>query len=361
MIIKKAIILKVLFALVYCPIAAEMMVRVLDPVPMLPRYVCSTYYGIRGNEPNKTYWHQSAEYKVQVRTNSKGIRADYEIPYKKPKGTKRVVLLGDSFGMGYEVDATDMFTARMVYYLKEKYGMGSVEVVNLSTSGHGNAEELIVLQNEGLKYEPDLVLLAWHSTDIDDNPRSGLYDLKDGRLVRKAATYLPGVEINRKLHRIPLYPFMADNSQVYNMLRDWAGVTVKRWLTKIRTLSMKKPVTSDSQKDNGLARYKIELSMALLDEIRNVSNKAGAEFVILEIPGRLSRTEFRSLFPHDVAQKYHFRIVSPIERFADAKGRKVYWERGHGHWTPLGTDMVGEVLADYIAKNHLLEGKAGPH
>jgi hypothetical protein len=348
---RKKNILKILFAFIYCPLAAEVMVRALDPVPMLPRYVCATYYGIRGNEPNKTYWHRSAECKVQVRTNSKGIRSDYEISYSKPEGTKRIVLLGDSFGMGYEVDLPDTFTARMVYYLEAKYHIKNVEVVNLSTSGHGNAEELIVLQNEGLKYNPDLVLLAWHSTDYDDNFRSDLYELKNGQLKGKAEHYLPGVDLNRKLYRIPLYPWIADNSQLYNMIRDWAGITVKAWLVAARSSSKKKV-----QQDENLSDYKHQLVVALLDKIKYVSTKAGAEFVILDIPRCKSRTKFVSQFPHEEAAKTKsFQMVSPIAKFAEAKGQKVYWERGHGHWTPLGCDMVGETLADYIYENKLLE------
>ncbi len=341
---------KLVFGTVYCLFAGEAFLRVFDRQPMLPRHVCATPYGIRGNEPNESYWHSSAEYKIHIRTNSKGMRSNCEIPYEKPSGVRRIVLLGDSFGMGYEVNLEDTFTSRMVHYLKERYGMDA-ELVNLSTSGHGNAEELIVLEHEGVKYEPDLVLLAWHATDYDDNVRSGLYKLEDGTLKRNAATYLPGVKIQQFLYRSRIYRFLADNSNLYNLVRDWAGATVKRILVKVRT---RKPLpcgTDDLPKPS-----KTDLTVALLKEIKRVSQARGAAFLILDIPVRVSRTKFTSDFP--VLGKEDagvFDIVSPIKKLETARGEKVYWERSHGHFTPLGCDLVGQALAQHIAENGILK------
>ena len=341
---------KVLFGLVYAPIGAEVALRLIAPVPMLPRYVCATAYGIRGNMPNRTYWHQSAEFKVQLHTNSKGIRSDREIPYERTQGIKRIVLLGDSFGMGYEVSYEDMFTSRMTYHLEHDHGI-KAEVVNLSTSGHGNAEELIVLQNEGLKYQPDLVLLAWHVTDYDDNVRSNLYSLTDGRLVRKAQTYLPGVEAQEKLYRLPLYALVADNSNLYNLLRDWAGGTVKSLLLKARSLSSKQGPSETPPDPN----YSTDLMIALLSKIRGICEQRGIAFMILDIPVRVSRSEFVSEFPSlGPGMEHPLDVVSPISKFAEANGRRVYTERSHGHFTPFGCDMVGKVLADHIADRGLL-------
>ncbi len=341
---------KLIVGTVYCLVAGEAFLRVFARQPMLPRHVCATPYGIRGNEPNESYWHSSAEYKIQIRTNSKGIRSDREIPYEKPSGVKRIVLLGESFGIGYEVNLEDMFTSRMVYYLKERYGIDA-EVVNLSTSGHGNAEELIVLEHEGVKYDPDLVLLAWHSTDYDDNVRSGLYKLEGGTLKRDAATYLPGVEIQQFLYRSRIYRFLADNSNLYNLVRDWAGVTVKGILVKMRAKKPRPAATDNSPKPS-----KEDLTIALLKEIKRVSQAHGAAFLILDIPYNTSRTEFASDFPalgkEDAGV---FDIVSPIKKLETANGRKVYWERSHKHFTPLGCDLVGQALAQHIAEHGLLK------
>src|SRR5581483_4628017 len=94
---------KVLFGVFWTIAAAELFLRYLHPVPVIPRYVTAGEFGIRVNEPNKTYWHTSADFRIQIHTNSRGIRADREFSYDKPQGTKRIVVLGDSYAMGYEV------------------------------------------------------------------------------------------------------------------------------------------------------------------------------------------------------------------------------------------------------------------
>ncbi len=340
---------KLILGTVYLPFAGEAFLRVFARQPMLPRHVCATPYGIRGNEPNASYWHSSAEYKINIRTNSKGMRSDREIPYAKPAGVKRIVLLGDSFGIGYEVNLEDAFTSRMVYYLKARYGIDA-ELVNLSTSGHGNAEELLVLEHEGVKYEPDLVLLAWHESDYDDNVRSGLYKLEGNTLTRAAATYLPGVEIQQFLYRSRTYRFLADNSNLYNLVRDWAGRTVRRILLQVRT---NKPLPAGT--DDAPAPSKEDLTRALLQEIRRVAQAHGAAFLILDIPSPVSKTEIRSAFPAlGTAEAGLFDIVSPIRNLEAAWEHKVFWTRSQGHFTPLGCDLVGQALAQHIAENGIL-------
>lgn len=344
---------KFIVGVVYCMIGAEVFLRLFAPQPMIPRHVCATYYGIRGNTPNKTYWHITEENEAKLRTNSKGIRSDHEISYDKPQGIKRIVLLGDSFGMGYEVDYQDMFSTRLEYYLKDQYGINA-EVVNLSTSGHGNAEELLVLQNEGLKYYPDLVLLAWHTTDYDDNIRSDLYGLNDSHLYRKNETFLPAVGVREKLDKIPGYTFLEQYSNLYSFFREMAGGKIKEWLASVKKKQLNKVEINEISKQND--NYADELTVALLKEIKKTCEENKASFLILDIPVRRDRTIFYSNFPIPLSQvESVFTIYSPINDFMQYKGQKIYWEMGHGHFTPLGCDIVGKGLAKSIIEKQLLK------
>jgi hypothetical protein len=346
--------LTILLAIVYTVLAVEVLLRIMAPVPMKPRYVNAAPYGVRGNDPNRSYRHSTVEYNILIRTNSMGIRADYEIPYEKPSGTKRVVLLGDSFGMGYGVNADEMFTARMSHYLKYNYGL-VVEVVNLATSGHGNAEELIVLLNEGFKYSPDLVLLSWHYTDLEDNVRSNLFKLVDGKLVENANSYLPGVKQRQFLNNFPVYRYITERSQLYNFLRNWAGGKVKQWLVKVRFNTA--PLKKDSNKANKKIkkRYREELTMALLTKIERECRKKDSRLLILDVPFKLSRTKFSSRFPYKyISNANPLSVISPIEKFKEKRGEQIYWEKGDGHFTPLGCDLVGKALADHIYNVDLL-------
>jgi hypothetical protein len=310
----------VLWALV----AAELFLRIFAPVPMLPRYVIATDFGIRGNQPNQTYTHRTPDYTVEIRTNSRGIRADEKIPYQKPPGVKRILVLGDSFSVGYGVDLEDAFSTAMKRLLEQE--IGPVQIVNLSVSGHGNAEELIMLREEGRKYEPDLILLGWHRTDLDDNVRSGLFGLEAGGLVRRNASFLPQVKLREFFFRFAAYRWLAGNCHLYNLMRERVGEVAKSLLATARSTTRKpEPPAETSALENrpppgGAEKrsFRIQLTLALLGQILREARAGRAELLVLDIPNTTGRSSFNSAFPDltgtELSDTLH--VVSPIEKFS---------------------------------------------
>ena len=372
--------LKIAFAMVYSVIAAELYLRYVAPAPIMPRYVVATSYGVRANQPNVTYYHTTPECYVRMEINSNGIRSNREIPYKKRPGLKRIIVLGDSYGMGYEVDLDEMFVTQMQRRLEEA-GV-DCEVVNLSVSGHGNAEELITLRAEGFKYEPDLVLVCWHSTDFDENLRSALYKLEGGKLVRDRTSYLPGTGLQQQIASYAAYRWISENCQLYGFLREVAGGKVKILLDRLKAARKKKDdaVTSpkkeqtpadpgkqapESPQNDGKSRPLTDperLSIALLHEIQSEARNHGANTLVLDIPDvAWKHVDISSRFPPDPEGKdFGLRVVSPVERFHKAPSDElIYRRRGQNHLTPLGCRIVGELLSETILKEHLL-GEAGP-
>ena len=361
--------------MLYSVIAAELYLRYLAPVPMLPRYVVATSYGVRANQPNVTYYHTTPECYVKMEINSNGIRSDREIPYTKRPGLKRIVVLGDSYGMGYEVNQDEMFVTQMQRHLEEA-GV-DCEVVNLSVSGHGNAEELITLRAEGFKYEPDLVLVCWHSTDLDDNVRSALYRLEGGKLVRDRPSYLPGTKMQQRLASYALYRWISENCQLYSFVREEVA-------GKFKDLFLRAPGGQEKQADavasskpeqpapgpgenapgsprkDGKPRLLTDperLSIVLLQEIQEEAKKHGASTLVLDIPEvAWKHVDIFSKFPPvPEGEDFGLRVVSPVERFHKAPPDElIFRKRGHSHLTPLACRIVGELLSETILKEHLL-------
>lgn len=333
----------------------EILFRVFSPVPIIPRYVTGTPFGIRGNMPNMNYWHTSADFKINIRTNSKGIRADEEIPYEKPAGLRRIVVLGDSFGMGYEVNIEDSFLNRM----KDNLAMHGkkIQIVNLSVSGHGTAEELIMLKNEGIKYHPDLVLLCWHVTDFDDNVRSNLFSVENGVLKRKAATFLPGIHIRDMLNKIPLFILISENSHIYNKVRDSAGREIKKILPQIRNVQsfFKDSSSKIETKETVPNDYPERLMIALIKKMHEQSKRINAKFIILDIPISKGRYDFSSIFPKTADKHIADGIVSPIDMLHKnvVKGELFVNEHSHFHFTPKACRIIGKVLAAYMLDKKL--------
>jgi lysophospholipase L1-like esterase len=86
--------------------------------------------------------------------NSHGWRDD-ETTFAKPPGVRRIAVLGDSFVFGVGVDAGERCTEVLERLLPD------TEVLNLAMNATGTDQQLLVLEDQGLRYAPDVVLCAF--------------------------------------------------------------------------------------------------------------------------------------------------------------------------------------------------------
>ena len=96
---------------------------------------------------------------ISVDINSHGLRGS-EITYEKPINTFRILNLGDSVAMGWGTREEDTYGRQLEQLLnKQSNGVQHYEVINAGVPGWNLENALAYLQAEGLRYEPDLILL----------------------------------------------------------------------------------------------------------------------------------------------------------------------------------------------------------
>jgi hypothetical protein len=120
---------------------------------------------------------------IAVAINSHGLRGP-ETAYEKPPGTYRILNLGDSVAMGWGVRLEDTYGQKLESLLNEQ-GTGGTqyEVVNAGVPGWNLENAYAYLQAEGLKYNPDLILLDITIAN-DINGRSALLAANDSGTFR---------------------------------------------------------------------------------------------------------------------------------------------------------------------------------
>jgi lysophospholipase L1-like esterase len=106
--------------------------------------------------------------------NSRGLRG-HEYPYEKPPGVRRILVLGDSYIWGYGVADHEVLTEVLEERLRK--ASGPYEVLNAGVSGWGNDQEYLFLKDEGFKYAPDVVVLAFF---IINDPTNNHYSRQYG-------------------------------------------------------------------------------------------------------------------------------------------------------------------------------------
>ncbi len=163
-----------LIALSFSILAAELLLRVVGAAPKI--------YGIeRGRfrlarNPKIGYEPAPVDYRGDSKNGAKGEKhlafydylgasnrlgfrdVDHEVA--KPPGVYRIVVIGDSIAAGLKVDRfVDTFPAILDERLN---AMGAKsEVISLAVSGYNTQQEVETLREKGLRYRPDLVLLAY--------------------------------------------------------------------------------------------------------------------------------------------------------------------------------------------------------
>lgn len=165
--------------------------------------VVEVYFRFNGNYPRshfqydpQTIWRLKKNHRGQkawgedhfpLKFNKQGFRGpNYRL--KKSPDLKRVMFLGDSYTAGLDVRYKDLFSSKVAQQLnaaQEKY-----EVLNASSPAWGTDQEYIFWMTEGVKYQPDYLILAVAPNDIREMYMKKLVKLDDnGNIVINPVEY----------------------------------------------------------------------------------------------------------------------------------------------------------------------------
>lgn len=155
---------------------------------------------------------------VQYATNADGQRDDQDHPLAKIPGRTRIVFVGDSFTFGFGVELEYSFVKQLAALLGDRRW----EVINLGVPGYDTIVEVAHLEQAGLKYSPDLVILMYHLNDAQSAVDTAL---GNGDQTLKALTsYYQGELTGAERERVERYL----NDQGYPLDPQWNHRTV-RW------------------------------------------------------------------------------------------------------------------------------------
>lgn len=143
--------------------AAESGARILSGVLSLSPYM--RYDDVTGwtARPGASKRHRDsrAGFDVVYHINDQGFRGRLH-EQQKPKGVRRVVVLGDSNGFGWGISEDNHFAAILDKSSED------VEVINLSLSGYGTDQEYLRFIKEGIAFNPDVVILQVTQNDFSE-------------------------------------------------------------------------------------------------------------------------------------------------------------------------------------------------
>ena len=298
------------------------------------------------HRPGQKGIFETKQFRTVVQINDNGLR-DRQHSYERQNEFQRILVLGDSFAWGYGVDASERFSQLLEKSL-------SVEVINAGVSGYSTDQELLWYKNEGIKYETDLVILVLAGNDVGDNER---------QLVN-TIYYKPKFVIDNGQLVLTGYPVPKTGPQgrlIYSLSQRsaLAYFLVRRYFDLLSFYSERK-VSSDHANVPAPAssiqaeRKPFEVTIALLDEIRNIAESRKSKFMIVatdrwwNYPSEETYKDFVSIM------RSRGFLVLDVESIPGFDPKKMLIP-DDGHWNQSGHVFVAQQLKDFIEKNGLID------
>ena len=313
----------------------EVGVRLLEPQTMYAvRFSPHTWYE---PIPGAVFTHERAEFRHRVRYNSRGFR-DREVSDRKPPGVRRIVVIGDSFAEGLQVDLAETFCER----LERRLGAAGVEVVNLGVSGFSTIQSIQRLHHAGFRCAPDWVLYLASPNDFAENIRPmsrrfytwtdraiELRDVHVGPL--KGLAYRVRDVVRRRLH---LYAFL-------------------RW--RFHSLRHRRFAGAGGEEaEERIENDQVEVIRLALRHLKGACEAHSAPLVASMVTKKdlESGAEYLACFEGICRDEgIAFVDLTPAFREADRLGQEVFFEID-GHWNAAGHDLTSEILEGFF-RSHL--------
>ena len=266
-----------------------------------------------------------------LNSNSQGIRGTAEYTLEKHDSVqKRILAIGDSFTFGDDIDDDETYPAMLQSLLGPQY-----EVLNMGIHGYGHDQSLLKLEQEGLKFKPDIIIFAY---GLWDKPRNLLnfrdyakprFILKNGRLELRDS------------------PISSPKSVLIQEIFKFHFLDLVR-------------IIASGLSNNREAAHAEKLSLEIIRQMGHLAKEVEASLVVLYLPYRelfapsLDRREEEALMPF--AQKEGLFICNPTTQMrATSKKQKMKTLFLKDlHYAPILNRDLAQVLQECLQKYRLL-------
>jgi len=256
-----------------------------------------------------------------ITSNTQGWRALRDYSYERSAGVTRIVVLGDSFTFGERARDEEVWTVQLEQQLDH------TEVFNLGVHGYGTDQQLRVLEEEGIRYHPDVVVLGFFVEDI----------LRNGLAFRDYAKPMFVLRDNALiLTNSPVPPPQAILAEAGGQ-RPWSYLA--HFLR--HRFSGDHAATLDDVVE---ARDLFRLTRAILQKMQDVTTAGGAHLLVVIIPGRLQMPQVEAALKQWAGEiGYAVIDVGPgLAAAAQTFQRPVYRDFYH---TTLGDLVMATAVA----------------
>lgn len=299
------------------------------------------------------------------RINSLGLN-DAERSVEKPPGTRRILMLGDSFIFGQGVPREKTVAS----LLEER--LHGVEVVNAGIPGYCLDQEYLFYRDRGRRLEPDLVLVAFFVNDLEA-PRFEM-DLTRGEDGLPAYfTPTEGTLRRRQesVARSAVSGWLRAHSLFYVLVRNRIDNLLFRLGNPDRSRAEAvqppafAPIFLVEPDEETSAKW--ESAYRTLDALEDLVRADGSDLALLSVPSpnQISEEEFerwgrtRGLDPSRYSRRKPYETLSAwcersgtpcldLLKTFEGRDRDRHYFRWDLHWTPEGHRLAADAIEAFL-------------
>jgi GDSL-like Lipase/Acylhydrolase family len=287
--------------------------------------------------PNQRGRLNHPDFSVEVVTNSQGMR-DSEYPMERTE-KRRMLVLGDSFGWGVGVEHHERFSEIV------EAAHADWEFINASVSGYGTAQEFLFLQERGLAFKPDVILLLFCENDFDNNIYPEEYwHFRPVFSVEKGALTLQNVPVPQATIKQRVKRFLLGKTYLGLHLYSAKDSFVRL----IRPLL--NPVTGEPNADSGERQKMYDVTYHLITAMDELSRKAHATFILVSIP---MWAQDKLTFLQEMATKEGIPHLA-LDAYFDPADTSLVFPHDV-HWTAKGHALAAHAIDMFLQKLGVFE------
>lgn len=339
----------------------EIFLAILWPVP--PSMSTNMYYRadpVTGfaHEPEAVGRYPTG---IEAIANSRGLR-DHEVALEKPPNTRRLLVLGDSFTVGVNVEMEDAYPQVLERVMNESADT-RVEVINAAVGGFSPFQYAQTFEHYGADYSPDAVIVGFFVGN-------DTYDLAQS--VEQLATVVNGQRVSREAAQSGWVKLRIMLHQNFNLVRLVQGIPL------VTVSATRRHCEDFSDNLLNIARHRLEnhradrgshpqLSANAVNQIHRIKRKADQmriPLTVVLIPDELQVNEAlrNHLVPPDEKDIYDFaqpqrlltqeltaRGIATLDLlpYFQQDDRCLYMN--DTHWNPDGNVVAATAIANHLS------------
>lgn len=320
------------------------------------------------------YWYtlKRQEYTTPLKFNSKGLR-DGETDYAKPENTTRIIMIGDSYIIAKEVPVEKRASEKLESKLNNFSKNANFEVINMGYGGFGPTSETILLEKEGSKYNPDIVIFAIFVGNDVSKIDFGIAGSVPKELFEKHSS-LENVELKvtgtQKLKHFAFRNYFTltyfrllkkrvESLDTQNALTDAYYSDITNVLNKQWSGDTNEKFAKLDAIIRHLDRYskenKIKLLVVLLPMREQVDRRKFDEFLNKTRISKsdLDTTKIQKMLLN-ITQKNNIAVLDLLPEFSKRNINNTFFFEIDGHWNEKGHELVADLIYKELLKNGYL-------